>query len=617
MELITAQFDNSNVVSDIYNQYITYPDWVKLTFTETNGSDIVFDSALTNECFEDETLTTKYLFSAFKLEYNQKICLWNSTDGLKINTVQTIVYDTLYKYDVTHFGLTKAPTKCFLLDDVVYHSNFEFGRDPITNNITTLYTKQDLSECWIVKNGEQLVFYSETDGYKILNDVDIASVSLYDQALLQFEIDVTGLSLSEIPVLIYTIKPKLDFSVSKIENKCVATDIPLKINFEKTKKDYIETYFMQIPKGLHDNVINSEYIDTNIKLQVPIKNIEFDFLEYKYTWYKIVDVGMPPKSRYGHSSILFENQMIIFGGFDVLNYFNDIHSFNLTNYSWSELYPRNPFVSPEPRYLHGTALVNDRMYIFGGKGKSETLDDFWYFSFYEENWVKIELPPDSEAIRPGKRHSCCMNVIGNDIYIFGGTDGSGNILNDFWKYNITDNKFVQLNIPNNLEFSNGLYNSSMLIIDKKIYIIGGSDKYETYITGGYVCDTETIDEDNNTSWTQLYNLNLNITNHIALKMDSDNIIIFSGYRRSTDSGYIEYNPTNKIYLYNLKNNSLSEIIPDTVTNNELAAKRYLSSGIYNANDGKMYIFDGTNKEDALLSFIWTIQIKPCLNINTI
>ena len=54
----------------------------------------------------------------------------------------------------------------------------------------------------------------------------------------------------------------------------------------------------------------------------------------------IPETGAPPMMRKSNSmtSSVLLNSIIIFGGADNQNYFNDLWLFNLTNYQWSKQY---------------------------------------------------------------------------------------------------------------------------------------------------------------------------------------------------------------------------------------------------------------------------------------
>ena len=74
-----------------------------------------------------------------------------------------------------------------------------------------------------------------------------------------------------------------------------------------------------------------------------------------------------PSSRYGHSSIHYENKgnlIIIFGGCDSKAKFcKDLWIFNIEQNKWHDI--STPF-SPEGRNFHSSVIYKDDLYIFAG-----------------------------------------------------------------------------------------------------------------------------------------------------------------------------------------------------------------------------------------------------------
>ena len=62
-----------------------------------------------------------------------------------------------------------------------------------------------------------------------------------------------------------------------------------------------------------------------------------------------------------------------FGGFGGQHDFNDAWSFNISTRKWTELQCTGSI--PSPRSGHTAVLVNDVMYVFGGYTGKDYLDD--------------------------------------------------------------------------------------------------------------------------------------------------------------------------------------------------------------------------------------------------
>ena len=75
-----------------------------------------------------------------------------------------------------------------------------------------------------------------------------------------------------------------------------------------------------------------------------------------------------PSKRWGHSVILYNKSMIIFGGRHLQRSLSNIYSFDFTTLTWSKIDPENP---PPARDSHSAVIFNNSdMIIFGGNGST-------------------------------------------------------------------------------------------------------------------------------------------------------------------------------------------------------------------------------------------------------
>ncbi|KAE9382606.1 hypothetical protein BT96DRAFT_217301 [Gymnopus androsaceus JB14] len=78
-----------------------------------------------------------------------------------------------------------------------------------------------------------------------------------------------------------------------------------------------------------------------------------------------------------------------FGGTDGQYRYNDTWSFDLTTRKWSELTCIG-FI-PTPREGHAAALIDDVMYIFGGRGvDGRDLNDLAAFKLSNQRWYMFQ-----------------------------------------------------------------------------------------------------------------------------------------------------------------------------------------------------------------------------------
>lgn len=85
-----------------------------------------------------------------------------------------------------------------------------------------------------------------------------------------------------------------------------------------------------------------------------------------YRWEKIeinFQDNIQPCARESHSSICYENNLIIFGGMNGYERLNDTWMLNLENFQWKKVETIGNILA---RSMHTATLVDDKMYIFGG-----------------------------------------------------------------------------------------------------------------------------------------------------------------------------------------------------------------------------------------------------------
>ncbi|KAN0018398.1 hypothetical protein ACTFIU_011014 [Dictyostelium citrinum] len=121
---------------------------------------------------------------------------------------------------------------------------------------------------------------------------------------------------------------------------------------------------------------------------------------------------------------------------------NKLYKFDIKSEEWEEVLPKKPSTStsdeiiiPEPRYGHSANVFQDKMLVYGGYSKKKGfLRDFYSFDFDKEEWKQIltEGPPKR------RRHSTVLieNFDGSNkpkLFLYGGSYQSC-LYNDLWEY---------------------------------------------------------------------------------------------------------------------------------------------------------------------------------------
>lgn len=161
-----------------------------------------------------------------------------------------------------------------------------------------------------------------------------------------------------------------------------------------------------------------------------------------FKWQKLDYTGDGPAGVYGHSAVLHENKMIVFGGYDnEQGLSSDLHVLDLDTNTWERRSPRgvaNGEINedgnlPKPRYGHSAILHDGRMFMFGGRGsKNLVFSDLWVYSIDANQWREIVT-----AGGPAGRYGFASLVIGSEFFVFGGFDNTI-VHNDIWTIDLND-----------------------------------------------------------------------------------------------------------------------------------------------------------------------------------
>ena len=131
-----------------------------------------------------------------------------------------------------------------------------------------------------------------------------------------------------------------------------------------------------------------------------------------------------------HTSIIYRDQMIVYGGSNKNKICGEIFSFDFITKTWrlDFVYKRNPLY-PFPRKLHQAWILDDKMFIFSGICSRKLIDNnseandynfddmIWYWSFEKKKWNKYHFLAGNQ---PSVRADFGSVVINGNVYILGG-----------------------------------------------------------------------------------------------------------------------------------------------------------------------------------------------------
>ena len=182
-----------------------------------------------------------------------------------------------------------------------------------------------------------------------------------------------------------------------------------------------------------------------------------------------------PSKRWGHSAILYNNNMIIFGGRHLKKSLSNIYSLDFSSFTWTKMEPIG--ITPLARDSHTAVLYNNSdMIIFGGNGLSIKYNDLWDFDINEYEWTKMDTQGKSPCPRDGHLSTIIYNKY---MVIYSGLNEKDEVINDMHLFDFEHKNWIECDLINGnlLENRDG---QSCCLVGDMIYLFGGQageDKY--------------------------------------------------------------------------------------------------------------------------------------------
>jgi N-acetylneuraminic acid mutarotase len=161
-----------------------------------------------------------------------------------------------------------------------------------------------------------------------------------------------------------------------------------------------------------------------------------DLIACEKSWRPVAARGYPPLGRCSHTSCTVEVdgtiKFIIIGGGSfadgVWTHYGDIHEFNATTKTWSDLTPSAECLQLPPRRGHTAAVHQQRfIYVFGGTsggvGRGGLRNDMWRFDLVGGEWTRVDALGAPPAPRRGA--VCTISDRLDQLWQFGGDVSEG------------------------------------------------------------------------------------------------------------------------------------------------------------------------------------------------
>jgi hypothetical protein len=160
--------------------------------------------------------------------------------------------------------------------------------------------------------------------------------------------------------------------------------------------------------------------------------------DYHKNLWSYIKLGNAPCARFGQSMIFDPeiNQIILFGGQNNTDFFNDTWAFNTITNNWSKI---NNSAYPPARSGAAMAidLLNGEIILLGGQNRTILYTDMWTFNITNGKWIE-----KNGISRPSERVYASMDYDSseNRLFLFGGSTGN-KYQDDFWGYDPFEGKW--------------------------------------------------------------------------------------------------------------------------------------------------------------------------------
>ncbi|PIC35583.1 hypothetical protein B9Z55_014896 [Caenorhabditis nigoni] len=158
-------------------------------------------------------------------------------------------------------------------------------------------------------------------------------------------------------------------------------------------------------------------------------------------WEKPETFGEAPSVRESHTAVIYEtdtvNRMIIYGGMNGVR-LGDLWYLDLDTMHWTEIKLDDPRcgISPEPRSLHTSVLIDDKMFVYGGwvplmsSGPGNEQEREWKctssvacWDITKNQWIPLQHYCSDPETMPRGRAGHCAAAMGDRMFIWSGRDG--------------------------------------------------------------------------------------------------------------------------------------------------------------------------------------------------
>ncbi|ESW10364.1 hypothetical protein PHAVU_009G202800 [Phaseolus vulgaris] len=210
-------------------------------------------------------------------------------------------------------------------------------------------------------------------------------------------------------------------------------------------------------------------------------------------WEKVkVTGGEGPGKRWGHTcnAVRDGRLLYLFGGYGKFNcQTNQVHVFDTLRRIWSE--PAVKGTPPSPRDSHSCSVVGDNLFVFGGTDGTRLLNDLHILDTASHTWIF----PTVRGEAPDAREGHASAVIGKRLFVFGGCGRYSNNTDDVYYndlYILNTETYMWMRAITSGTPPSPRDSHTCSSWKNKLIVAGGEDEQDYYLSDVHVLDTDTL-----------------------------------------------------------------------------------------------------------------------------
>ncbi|KAJ3450697.1 faciogenital dysplasia protein [Anaeramoeba flamelloides] len=181
-------------------------------------------------------------------------------------------------------------------------------------------------------------------------------------------------------------------------------------------------------------------------------------------------IGNKPVPRTGFSLSIIDDNLYIFGGKNQNEEFNDLRIYSISKNTWIDE-QEIIGIPPTKRYGHSASVISDQLWIFGGKSENIFFNDLYCFITSSLTWYSLEV----SGTLPAPRYFNSASFISDQLIIFGGQSKEV-INNDVWVYDLPSEQWYEADVEG--QIPSPRYQHKCVVINDRLWFFGGKTKKE-------------------------------------------------------------------------------------------------------------------------------------------